>query len=43
MPEPTTEAKPDPALAPPGFHVYRPSSAGRPATNGSTPPEDDDF
>jgi MFS family permease len=46
MPEPTTattEAKPDPALAPPGFHVYRPSSAGRPATNGNTPPEDDDF
>jgi hypothetical protein len=39
----TAEAKPDPALAPPGFHVYRPSSADHPTANGSTPPEDDDF
>ncbi|NMO57151.1 MFS transporter [Actinoplanes sp. TBRC 11911] len=45
-PEPTTtevkpEVKPDPALAPPGFHVYRPSSAGRPSTNGTNAPEED--
>jgi hypothetical protein len=33
---------PDHALAPPGFHVYRPSSTGRPG-NGSQSPEDDDF
>jgi MFS family permease len=38
-------ARPDHALAPPGFHVYRPSSADR-ATPGAPPPsskEDDDF
>ncbi|GIE98310.1 MFS transporter [Paractinoplanes rishiriensis] len=37
-PEPT---RPDPALAPPGFHVYRPSSAGRPSGNGDPAEEDD--
>jgi hypothetical protein len=37
-PEPTI---PDPALAPPGYHVYRPSSADRP-TAGDPFPEDDD-
>ncbi len=41
--EEPAEVQPDAALAPPGFHVYRPSSAGRPATNGATPPEDDEF
>jgi hypothetical protein len=31
------EGRPDPALAPPGFHVYRPSSAERAAGNGDDP------
>nr|WP_324291220.1 MFS transporter [Actinoplanes pyxinae] len=35
-PEPTPQPKPDAALAPPGFHVYRPTSADHP-TNGSGP------
>ncbi|MEV6631351.1 MFS transporter [Actinoplanes sp. NPDC051470] len=34
-PPPPPPAKPDPALAPPGFHVYRPSSADRPNGNGA--------
>ncbi|GIF19804.1 hypothetical protein BJ973_006846 [Actinoplanes tereljensis] len=35
-PTPAPEIKePDPALAPPGFHVYRPSSAGQ-STNGQS-------
>ena len=36
------EQQPDPALAPPGYHVYRPSSADRP-TPDVAPPADDDF
>jgi hypothetical protein len=36
------EPRPDPALAPPGFHVYRPSSADRPSGNGGGHPADDD-
>jgi MFS family permease len=38
-PTPTTSpppAKPDEALAPPGFHVYRPSSADRRGPNGDS-------
>ncbi|XVU25873.1 MFS transporter [Actinoplanes sp. CA-054009] len=38
-PSPAPSA-PQPAAAPPGFHVYRPSSADHPA-NGSLPPDDD--
>jgi MFS family permease len=33
------DTRPDPAMAPPGFHVYRPSSAERPPADG--PAEDD--
>ncbi len=33
--------QPDAALAPPGFHVYRPTSADHP-TNGGTPSDDQD-
>jgi len=40
-PETAPEA-PDPVLAPPGYHVYRPSSADRP-TPDVAPPADDDF
>ncbi|MBU2667624.1 MFS transporter [Actinoplanes bogorensis] len=36
-----TTPKPDAALAPPGFHVYRPTSADHP-TNGSTPTDNQD-
>jgi hypothetical protein len=38
-------AQPDHALAPPGFHVYRPSSADRSTPDGPRPSsnEDDDF
>ena len=42
VPEPGPPPPPDHALAPPGFHVYRPSSTGQ-ASNGSQSPEDDDF
>ncbi len=31
----------DPALAPPGFHVYRPSSAGLSSADGTLPEDDD--
>jgi hypothetical protein len=41
-PAPAAEVRPDPALAPPGFHVYRPSSADHPPTDNGYPPEDDD-
>ncbi|MET0419234.1 MAG: hypothetical protein ABW022_24740, partial [Actinoplanes sp.] len=37
----TSGSRPDPAMAPPGFHVYRPSSADRPATNGGGTEDDD--
>jgi MFS family permease len=43
--DPAPEAAPTPpdhALAPPGFHVYRPSSAGQSA-NGAPPSDDEDF
>ncbi|WP_308201124.1 MFS transporter [Paractinoplanes maris] len=40
-PIPADQPKPDAALAPPGFHVYRPSSADHP-TNGTTSSEDQD-
>ena len=40
-PQPAAQPKPDAALAPPGFHVYRPTSADHP-TNGGTPPDDQD-
>nr|WP_308200914.1 MFS transporter [Actinoplanes sp. M2I2] len=39
-PEPATQPKPDAALAPPGFHVYRPSSVDHPA-DGGTPGDQD--
>lgn len=39
QPGPSAAARPEPMPAPPGFHVYRPSSAGRP---GSSSDEDDD-
>jgi hypothetical protein len=42
--DPAPAAKPIPpdhALAPPGFHVYRPSSAAQ-STPGSPPPPDED-
>ncbi|MBM2618057.1 MFS transporter [Actinoplanes sp. LDG1-06] len=42
-PPPTQEEpKPDPALAPPGFHVYRPSSADHPTNGNSSPTNDPD-
>ncbi|GLY98167.1 MFS transporter [Actinoplanes sp. NBRC 103695] len=34
---PPPEHKPDPAMAPPGFHIYRPTSADQPTTNGNDP------
>lgn len=43
LPTETTPTRPDPALAPPGFHVYRPSSAGQSTRGTPSPDEDDDF